>query len=118
MSAETILYAALSGAGGIAALVGDRIYPGLLPQGKAIPALVYRRADTEYITTIHSSTPRGSRVEMEVMAIASTNGAAEAIGDAVEVALAAALIVPTGRRPEIIPEVEEHLSIISCVVWP
>lgn len=118
MSAETILYAALSGAAGVVALVEDRIYPTLLPQEKPIPAVVYVRIDSEYITTIHSSTPLGSRVEMEVMSIAKTNAAAEAIGDAVEVALAAALIVPTGRRSEIIAEVEEHLSIISCVVWP
>lgn len=118
MSAETILYSALSAAAGITAIVEDRIYPGLIPQGKALPAVVFLRADTEYITTIHSSTPRGSRVEMEVWGIAKTNSAAEAIGDAIEVALAVALLVPFARRAEIDQETESHSSIISCVVWP
>lgn len=117
MSAETILYDALSGAAGVGALVEDRIYPGLLPQGKDLPAIVYLRADTEFITTIHSSTPRGSRVEMEVWGIAKTNGGAEAIGDAVEAALATALLVPIARRAEIDPETEAHSSILTCVVW-
>jgi hypothetical protein len=118
MSAETVLYDALSDAAGVGTLVSDRIYPGLLPQGKALPAIVYLRTDTEFITTIHSSTPCGSRVEMEVWGIAGTNGAAESIGDAIEVALAAALLVPFARRAEIDPETEAHSSIISCVVWP
>jgi hypothetical protein len=117
MSAETILYTALNVAG-VTALVSDRIYPGLLPQGKALPAIVYLRTDGEYVTTIHSSTPLGSRVEMEVWCIAGTNTAAEAIGNAVEAALATALLVPFARRAEIDPETEAHSSIISCVVWP
>ena len=117
MSAETILYDALTAAAGIESLVSDRIYPGLLPQGKPLPAIVYLRSDTEYVTTIHSSTPRGSRVEMEAWGIAGTNGAAEAIGDAIEAALATALLVPFARRAEIDPETDSHSSIISCVVW-
>lgn len=118
MSAESILYTALSTDAGITALVAGRIYPGLLPQGKALPAVVFLRTDGEYITTIHSSTPVGSRVELEVWAVAQTNSAAEAIGDAIEAALATALLVPFARRSEIDPETEAHSSIISCVVWP
>ena len=40
MKAEAILYALLSGAGPVAAIVGARIYPGMLPQGVATPAIV------------------------------------------------------------------------------
>jgi hypothetical protein len=118
MSAETIVYAALSASAAVEALVDDRIYPGLLPQGMDLPAIVYLRTDSEYITTIHSSTPAGERVEMEIWGIAKTNDGAEAIGNAIVAALATALLVPTSRRAEIDAEVEAHSSIISCVVWP
>jgi hypothetical protein len=47
MSAETELYAALSGAAGITALVGSRIYPDAIPEEVALPALVFSRQATE-----------------------------------------------------------------------
>ncbi len=118
MSAESILYDALSTHPAVTALVESRIFPGLLPQGKPLPGIVTLRVEGEPVTTIHSSTPLGWRVEMEVWCIAKTNGDAEAIGDAVEVALAAAELVPTARRAEIDPETEAHSSILTCVVWP
>lgn len=41
MSAETAVYALLAGAGPVTAIVGTRIYPVVLPEGIATPALVY-----------------------------------------------------------------------------
>lgn len=118
MSAESILYDALSEDEGIEDLVSDRIFPGLIPQGKSLPAIVTRRTDTDYVLTIHSNTPVGVKVDLEIWCIAMSNTAAEAIADAVEAALAVAEIAPTGRRPDIDPATESHASVISCVVWP
>lgn len=41
MSAEAIVYAALSGSSVVQAAVGVRVYPLVLPEGDAVPALVY-----------------------------------------------------------------------------
>lgn len=119
MGAESIIYAALTGDAGVAAIVNNRIYPGLLPKDKPLPAIVQAKPeDAEYIVTIHSSIPCGSRVPLELWCIALTNAEAEALGDAVEFALGTANIVPTGRRADIDPEIEGHAAVITCVVWP
>lgn len=41
MSAETVTYALLSGAGPVTAIVGTRIFPVILPEKQPTPALVY-----------------------------------------------------------------------------
>ncbi len=117
MSAESTLYAALSLNAGIAAIVGDRVYPRLLPQGKPLPGIVFFRLDTEYITTIHGGAARGARIPMEIWGIAETSTVAEQLGDAIEAALGAANIMPTDRRPETDDESEAYSSVISCVIW-
>lgn len=117
MSAESTLYAALSTHAGITAIVGDRVYPRLLPQGKPLPGIVFLRLDTEYITTIHGGPARGARIPMEIWGIAETSTAAEQLGDAIEAALGAVSIMPTDRRPETDDETEAYSSVISCVIW-
>lgn len=52
MSAETELYAALSGQAGLTALVSTRIYPDAIPEGKPLPAVVYIRSSTQPTYTI------------------------------------------------------------------
>lgn len=41
MSAESIVYALLSGAAAVTAVVSTRVYPVELPEGVALPAIVY-----------------------------------------------------------------------------
>lgn len=41
MSAETSLYAALSAAAGVIALVGARVYPDVAPQDVVLPSVVF-----------------------------------------------------------------------------
>lgn len=48
MKAEAVVYALLSGAGLVTSIVGDRIYPAMLPLGKAVPAIIY-----ELISSVH-----------------------------------------------------------------
>lgn len=117
MSAESKIYAALSGAPGVTALVGSRIKPALLPQGEQLPAIVFTRAETDYVMTIHSAAALGSTAGMDIWCIAETFTGAESTGDAVEVALAAAGITVTGRRPDVDPQTEAFSTVISCMVW-
>ena len=43
MSADAVVYALLSGAGAVTAIVGTRIYPVLLPEKQPTPAIVYEQ---------------------------------------------------------------------------
>lgn len=116
MGAESITYTALNVAG-VNALVSDRIYPDVIPQGKPLPAVVYSRAETEYLTTIHSSIVIATTVNMEVYCMAQTKTGADLLADAVESALAAGQIRMTGRRPDFSEETETFATILTCEVW-
>jgi hypothetical protein len=117
MSAENKVYAALSGAPGVTALVGSRIKPNMLPQGEPLPAILYTRADTDYVTTIHSAIALGSLVQIDVWCIADSSTVAAALAEAVEAALGDASIPPVGRRPELDPAIEAIVEVVSCTVW-
>lgn len=43
MSLEASLFTFLTGAAGVTALVGTRVFPGVIPQGAAQPAIVYAK---------------------------------------------------------------------------
>lgn len=116
MSAEDIVYAALSGDAGVAALVSGRVSPDKLPQGEPLPAIVYARTDTEYIRTIHSAAAAGSNVTLEVWCMADDRPGAEAVADAAEIALAASEAAAIGRRPEYDPDTETYSSVITCLI--
>lgn len=116
MSAESILYTVLNSAGGITALVGDRIYPTKMPQGKPTPAIVYMRTDTEFVMTIHNSVPSAELVEIDICALAMTDAEAGSVGNAIQAALAVAHLIPTGRRVELFEETDLQACIISCRV--
>lgn len=89
MSAETELYAVLSGAAGLTALVGNRIYPDAIPEGAALPAVVYARASTDPVLSV-SGHKFAETARLTVSAWATTRTAAAAAGDQIEAALLAA----------------------------
>jgi hypothetical protein len=114
MSAETSTYSTLSGAAGVTALVGTRIYPDVVPQEKALPAIAIARTETEFINTIHNAAPLGSFVELEIWCMAETRTGAEAVADAVK----AAFIATTGfmlknRRPEFDAEHQVYSTVLT-----
>lgn len=111
------MYAALSGAAGVTALVSDRIYPDFLSQGKALPAIVYARVETEYLTTIHTATACAALVTMETWCFAKTRPAAEALADAAQAALGAGGLRAIGRRPEFDTDTETFFSVITSTLW-
>jgi hypothetical protein len=117
MSAESVLYAALSGAAGVTTLVSDRIYPDNLPQGKSLPAAIYARAKTDPVYTIHNSTPVIEETDFEIWCFAQSRQDAESLGDAVKTALASASLKFTGRRFEFDAETETFSVVIECNVW-
>ena len=117
MSAETELNAALSSDPALTALVGARIYPDFIAQEINLPGVVYQRADTEYVVTIHDGHVHGTRVQLDVWCLAITRIEAEAIADLVEVAIEDSFL-PIGRRPEFNPDNETFAAVVSCTVWP
>lgn len=87
MSAEKVIYALLKADPALAALVGDRIYPGFVPMGKPLPALAYNQ-----VSRVESSKLglRGGTVvvrsRIEVTAQAKTYPSKKAVLDAVRAA--------------------------------
>jgi hypothetical protein len=117
MSAESIVLAALSAASGVTNIVNNNIYAALLPQGKKLPAIVYVRTETDYVTTIHTAAPQASSVTMDIWCIGETFAKAEDIADAVEAAMASVVGYPVGRRQEVDPETEALIAILTYKVW-
>lgn len=116
MSAETIIFAALDVAG-VTTHVGSNIFAAILPQGKKLPAIIFIRTDTDYVTTIHSATPLASLVTMDIWCIAESFAKAEDIADAAEVAMAAVVAFPVGRRQEVDPETEVLITVLTYNIW-
>lgn len=116
MSAETVLYATLSAAAGVTAIVNTRIYPDQVPQEAALPAIAFARAETEFVNTIHGDTV-AKRATLEVWCMAPGRAAAEALGDAVESAGRAAGFMPSGRRPEFDDEAETWAAVLTVDYW-
>lgn len=89
MSAETELYALLSSAAGLTALVGTRIYPDAIPEDAVLPAVVYARTSTEPVLSV-SGQKFAETARLSVSAWAKTRTAAAAAADQIEAALLAA----------------------------
>ena len=116
MSAETQLHAALAAYAPLSAVVDTRIYPDFLAQKIVLPAVVYQRAETEYVTTIHDGTSHGERVSMEVWCLHTTRIGAEELAELVEGAIVDDF-VPTDRRPEFDPDDLTFSTVVTCAVW-
>ena len=71
MSAESALYAALSGLPGLTALVSTRIYPDVIPEDAAMPAVVTARTGTEPVIGIGGA-KFGEFAQMTISAWAPT----------------------------------------------
>lgn len=112
MSAETDLYAALTGAFPVQQIVGSgasaRIYPDIAPQERQMPCVAYSRSDTEYIVTIHSAAPKGEVPVLDVYCMAMTRTAADALAYAVLTAACAAGFMLRSRSA-IPPDAEQNV---------
>lgn len=86
MSAETELYAALSGRAGLTALVGTRIYPDAIPENASLPAVVYVRSNTTPYYNI-GGLLLAEDVKFSLTAWSESRTQAEAVADQVRLAL-------------------------------
>lgn len=81
MSAERIIYSLLSSAPGVTAIVSNRIYPLALPEGKALPAIVYDIvAQQERVPLSGVSTTRHITAHARVTAVFAANDYAALVG--------------------------------------
>lgn len=121
MSSETTLYTTLTGAAAVTAIVGAgsaaRIYPDTIPQDAVLPAVAYARAETEYLTTVHSSVPAKERATLAVWCLAATRAGADALADAVLTAAAAAQFTPISRRADYDDENEIWVTELGVSHW-
>lgn len=74
MNAEAIVYALLTGAGAVTAIVADRIYPVMVPQGVTLtePALLYSLVSSSRVPAIDARSPTHttrSRVQVDLIAL-------------------------------------------------
>lgn len=83
---EQALFLRLTADAGVAALVGQAVYPVRAPQGAPLPRIVFARQDTENLGHLRG---RGThdRVRVNVSAFAADNQAARALADAAHRAL-------------------------------
>lgn len=88
MSAEAAVYALLSAAPAVTALVGDRIYPGQLPEGQRLPALVIEHISSVRLGRLDAQAPtHPTQTRVQINLIASEYRVLKALRDAVTAAL-------------------------------
>lgn len=121
MSAETSLYTALTADAAVTAIVGSgsaaRVYPDVVPQEIDLPAVAYARAETEYVTTVHSSVPAGEKVTLAVWCMAEKRSDADALADAAIAAAAAASFTPISRRADFDADNEIWVTELGVTFW-
>lgn len=115
MSAETIVFSALSGYAGLTAIVSARIYPDVLPEKTIYPAVVFSREATSPIRSI-SGHYFGSDVSMQVGCWGNTRTEADSAGDQASEALEAAGIYPKGKSSGYDPETDLFASVIEIEI--
>jgi hypothetical protein len=116
MLADAPLLAVVVRPGGNPA-VDARVYPDFLTQDITLPAVVNVRVETEYVRTIHTGTPAGSKVTMDSYCMSQGRLASENLADLVETALAAADFLITARRPDFDEDTNTYITIVTSEVW-
>lgn len=113
MSAETALIAVLEAAASVTAIVGQRIFPDIIPQDEDLPAIAYYRTDTEYVQTIHAAAPAGSTAGLSVACVADSRAAADALADVVTTALGNGGFSAIGRQGSFDLETDMWATVLN-----
>lgn len=116
MSAETEIYAALSGFSGLTSLVSTRIYPDVLPESTAYPAVVFSRERTVPVFGLGNHY-FGADVGMQIASWGRTRSEADAAADAVAGALAASGNLYQGRTSGYDPETDLYAAVIELEIF-
>lgn len=112
MSAESDVYDALSGAAAVTAIVSTRIYPDVLPQETAYPAVVFTRIGTTEMTTIHGTSLREFAV-FQVSCLQTTRSLAETLANACAAALRAAGMLQQDRSASFDADMDLHVVALT-----
>lgn len=113
MAAEDALYTLLSGAAGVTALVATRIYPDVLPEECAYPAIAFARLTTDPILGIGNQL-FGSDVGLTIACWAQTRTGADAVAAVVEAALTGGAFLLRGREAAYDPETGLYASQLAA----
>lgn len=128
MILEEGLHAHLKGFAGLAALVGERIYPVILPQGVQLPVVRYQRVDSP---RVHSRDGYSGLTYPRISVTAFGTSALEAKTVAAQIVAAAVEVQQTGQMGglpvqgiEIADEVDlydsqakVHYTVVDLVIW-
>lgn len=117
MSAETDLYAALSGASAVTAIVGTRIYPDAVPQDVKGASVAYARLGTEFVSTIHAAAPIGGWASIEVVCMAAKRADADDLAGKVNTAAAGAGFVLVDQRAEFDSDLGLWATVLTLRKW-
>ena len=116
MSAETDLYAVLSGYAQLTALVSTRIFPDAIPEDKALPAVVYgNEGETPEVCLNNDITATATR--FRIAAWGTTRTAAAAVGDQIVAALIADGVPYDNRFSGFDAEVWQFADITEITWW-
>ena len=113
---ESSVYAALSGAGAVTAIAGQRVYVGHVKQAESLPALTYERVSTTPNPTLGANNPTTS-ARCQVDAWAETYAEARALADAARVAVLTLTAVWLNEMYQYEPDVGVHHISIDFSVW-
>lgn len=116
MSAEDHLYAALSAYAPLQALVDDRVYPDYVPQKIQLPAVAFARVETEFINTL-SQLAVASKATIEVVSMAATRSAADAVALACQQGCIDAGFPPANRRTDFDADRDIWATVITVDIW-
>jgi len=83
---EQALYSILSNDGTVSGLVSTRIYPLLIPQDSALPAVQYQRISTQRVNP-HAAASTLARARFQVTSIAANYDTVCSVADAIRGAL-------------------------------
>lgn len=115
MSAKSDLYDALNADAPLAALVAERIYPDAIPQGVALPAVVF--AAQEFPDYGLDNTLLATRTAFNIGCWGATRSSADAVAAAVRAVLAGMELPPSGVTDGFDPEVGAFSSEIEVDLW-
>ena len=116
MTVEADFYTLLSGNAGVTVAVSTRLYPDMLPEDCAYPAIVFARTRTEPINGL-SGQVFGADVDLSVGCWAKTRITADLVAVAVEAALAGSAFIRTAREAAIDPETGLLATILTVTTF-
>lgn len=115
---EQDLIDVLDGDSAVTEFVDDRIYPMTMPQGYALPAIVYSRVSTTPVTSLDGDTGVDS-VRFEISCYAKTLLEAKQLATAVRAAINASELksIPVMWIDMQDPETKSYRAIVDFNIW-